>query len=292
MTMQRKPSERLALPLYCTLFVQLLCNQFLFAWSLEHSMDLFMRIVLAANLPILAIAFFVFNLSRIMSRKETEREMEEQESNLRLEQSCQLILSLESMRHDFRNHLQVIRALADLGKAGEVSRYVTECGATMGCLGKNMSRVNHPVLQALFLSYHGKMQELGVSFAVDCAADLAGLACTPGKLTRIVGNVLQNAMEAAFAEKNLEPAVSVAISAAADQVLFSIWNNGPAIQPHILPRIFEPGFSKKGEHRGYGLYIVQTLLRELGSEIAAASNEKDGTEFRFAIPHKKTSKPS
>ncbi len=281
--MPRKHSERLTLFLYCTLFVQLFCNQFIFIWGLNHDMDLLLRIVLAVNLPVLAIAFLIFNLSRVITQKETEREMEEQETGLRLEQSYQLILSLEAQRHDFRNHLQVIRTLAGVSKLGEIARYVDECGVAMNSL-VDMSRIGHTVLQALFLSFQGRMRELGIKFEVSCEADLSRLACPPGKLTRIVANILENAMEAASLQKT-DPVIAVAIRSEADLIHFVFWNNGPTIPPQELPHIFNPGFSKKdGGHRGYGLHLVQTLLGELGGRIAVHSNEVDGTEFHVLIP--------
>lgn len=281
--MPRKQSEGLILLLYCTLFTHLFCNQALFVWGLNHGTDLLMRIVLAANLPVVAIAFLIFNLSRVIAQREMEREMEEQESSLRLEQSSQMILSLEAQRHEFRNHLQVIRTLAGIGKLGKIASYVDECGVTLNSL-TDMSRIGHTVLQALLLSFHGRMRELGIKFEVSCEADLSRLACPPGKLTRIVANILENAMEAASLQKS-GPIIALAIRSEAALVHFTFWNNGPIIPPQELPRIFDPGFSKKeGEHRGHGLHLVQTILGELGGRIAVHSNEVDGTEFHVTIP--------
>ena len=282
--MPRKHSESLTLFLSCTLFIHLFCNQFLFVWGLNHDMELLMRIVLALNLPVVAISCLIFNLSRVITQREMEREMEEQETGLRLEQSYQMILSLEAQRHDFRNHLQVIRTLAGIGKLDEIARYVDECGVTLNSLA-DMSRIGHTVLQALFLSFQSRMRGLGIKFEVTCDADLTRLACPPGHLTRIVANILENALEAVSLQKT-EPIISVAIRSEADLVHFVFWNNGPAIPPQELPHIFDPGFSKKtGEHRGYGLYIVQTLLGELGGRITVHSNEVDGTEFHVLIPN-------
>lgn len=243
-----------------------------------------MRIIIAINLPIIAIGFLIFNISRINAQREMEREMEKQETALRLEQSYQMIMSLEAQRHDFRNHMQVIGVLAGIGRLDEIARYVKECGATLDCAA-DMTRIGHPVLQALFLSFHSRMREMGIRFEISCEADLAGLACPPGKLTRIVGNILENALEAAALQR-IDPIVSVAIRPDDDKrIHFAFWNNGPVIRPEELPHIFRAGFSKKkGDRRGYGLYIVQTLLDEIGGRIEAHSNETDGTEFHVLIP--------
>lgn len=285
MAMPRKISDRLTIFLHCALFIQLLCNQFLFVWGLNHDMDLLLRIVLAVHLPVIAIAYLIFTLSRTIAQKEMEREIENRETGLRLEQSYQLILSLEAQRHDFRNHLQVIRTLAGLEKLDDIARYVDECGVTLNT-SAGMSKLGHTILQALFLSYQSRMRGLDVEFELDCDADLSRLTAPPGKLARIVANILENAMEAA-SQCKVKPLVSVAIRDEADLVHFVFWNNGPAIDPEELPRIFEPGFSKKGgENRGYGLHIVRTLLDELGGRIEVFSNEADGTEFHVLIPAK------
>ncbi|MCL6614517.1 MAG: Spo0B domain-containing protein [Firmicutes bacterium] len=277
-------TESLEFALFCTLFLQLFCGILLFLRGLEHDLEVTIRIILTVQLPIVVLSFLVFGLSRIIARVEEEREKEQFETIQQLERSYQLIQSLEAQQHDFRNHLQVIRTLANMDKSEEIVQYVEECTASLDNL-VNMTRVGNVVLQALLLTFQGKLREMGIEFEVLCRADLSQARWSPVKLARIFSNILQNAAEALAQRKDDSPIISVAIWEEEEGVHFVFWNNGPAIPQGDLERIFAPGFSQKvGERRGYGLYIVKTLVNELGGSITVTSSEAEGTEFHVFLP--------
>ena len=76
----------------------------------------------------------------------------------------------------------------------------------------------------------------------------------------------------------------------------SIRNTGAGIPADEMPRIFER-FYKSDRSRsmdkngvGLGLYIVHTVVRLHGGEIAVRSVEGEYTEFCFWIPEKSENK--
>lgn len=280
--MAAKKSETLELVLFCTLFMHLFCGLLLFIWSLHHRLDLATRIILTAELPIVITSFLVYGSSRLLAKNERDKEREERETLMQLEQSLQLIASLESQRHGFRNQLQVIQTLASLNKNDEIRQYVDECSASLDDLA-GLARVEHTVLQALFLSLQGKIKEMGITFTLDCRADLSDFRCSPYRISRIFSNILQNAVESASLQRDT-PTISVAIWNDDHGYRFVFWNNGPPIPTADLDRVFAPGFTQKAGHRGYGLHIVKTLTEELGGWVTVHSNETDGTEFHVWLP--------
>ena len=156
-----------------------------------------------------------------------------------------------------------------MDKTEEIEHYIEECGTSLDNLA-GMTRVGNAVLQALLLTFQAKVREMGIKFEVDCQADLTGLKCSPVKLSRIFSNILQNAAEAVSLQKEA-PTISVAIWLDASDFHLVFWNNGPPIPPEEISTIFTPGFSKKvGEHRGYGLHIVKTLVEDLRGQIGRA----------------------
>jgi len=66
----------------------------------------------------------------------------------------------------------------------------------------------------------------------------------------------------------------------------SIRDNGPGIPPEILPRIFEPYFTTKGERKGtgLGLAIVQRLLKENRGALHLQTKVGHGTTFTVYLP--------
>jgi two-component system, OmpR family, bacitracin resistance sensor histidine kinase BceS len=69
---------------------------------------------------------------------------------------------------------------------------------------------------------------------------------------------------------------------ASGNVVLSITDNGPGIQAHDLPRIFDKGFTG-GTGRihnaatGLGLYLAQTVAEKIGITLQAQSERKQGT---------------
>lgn len=65
-----------------------------------------------------------------------------------------------------------------------------------------------------------------------------------------------------------------------------IEDDGPGIDPDILPQIFDPFFTTHEPGRGYGLglYIVQEIIQEHEGCIAVASAPGRGTRFLLRLP--------
>ena len=63
-------------------------------------------------------------------------------------------------------------------------------------------------------------------------------------------------------------------------------DDGPGIDPAILPRIFDPFFTTHEPGRGYGLglYIVQEIIQDHEGCIAVASRRGEGTRVMLRLP--------
>ena len=63
-----------------------------------------------------------------------------------------------------------------------------------------------------------------------------------------------------------------------------ISDTGAGIPPKVLANLFAPvSSSKKGENRGLGLHIVQSLVKKLNGFISCSSGES-GTKFEILLP--------
>lgn len=74
-----------------------------------------------------------------------------------------------------------------------------------------------------------------------------------------------------------------------DRLEFSVEDNGPGIDAHDLPLIFEKFFRGKmhaggGKGSGMGLAITRAILIAHGGGIEASSSPGKGTSFRFWVP--------
>ena len=66
-------------------------------------------------------------------------------------------------------------------------------------------------------------------------------------------------------------------------LLITVKDNGPGIPKNIMDKIFEKGFSTKGEGRGVGLFHTKQLIESLGGSISVESMEGMGTKFTVSV---------
>ena len=78
--------------------------------------------------------------------------------------------------------------------------------------------------------------------------------------------------------------VEVSVKRILYQVSIEIHNNGPAIPPDILEKIFVPFYSTKPEGSGIGLSLSRQIISNHGGQIAVESEEEKGTTFRVMLP--------
>ena len=100
-------------------------------------------------------------------------------------------------------------------------------------------------------------------------------------IQRIMVNMVKNALEAA--------AAGDVVTLGADETKHGavrLWVANPGMMPQeVQLRLFEKGFSTKGEGRGLGTYSMRLFARQcLGGEISFTSTPEDGTRFILELP--------
>jgi signal transduction histidine kinase/CheY-like chemotaxis protein len=116
------------------------------------------------------------------------------------------------------------------------------------------------------------------------------------RLTRILNNLLENALK--FTETGH---VSVSLVAVAKRekvvnVSIRVVDTGPGIDEAEISHIFSPFFRGKSEEvrprgQGLGLYIVRDLVAQLGGCVEVASTKGVGTTFDITLPLEEVHKP-
>ena len=102
-----------------------------------------------------------------------------------------------------------------------------------------------------------------------------------GVMVTILGNLIENATESLNHSTRKQKEIHVSILENPDGLLLCVEDTGPGILPELLPYIFEPGVSTKGE-AGHGLYHGQ---------IRVESEPKSGTSFFLSFPAHSTPSP-
>ncbi|EMR06885.1 Sensor protein CitS [Bhargavaea cecembensis DSE10] len=191
---------------------------------------------------------------------------------------------LRAQTHEYKNKLYVILGLIQLNKNEQAISFIRdETQSQENYVRLVSSSIRDEKLQAIILGKLAKASEQHVSFKIDPGSSLASLpdSIDLNGLVTILGNLIDNAVEAVRKQKNGE--VVLFVSDMGTDILFEVSDNGPGIPEKSIVRIFERGISGKGPGRGYGLANVKKEVGLLGGEIEVQSNP-EGTTFSVFLP--------
>lgn len=213
----------------------------------------------------------------MLARRQARAMMDLEQTNTQMDA---LNHTLRAQRHDFLNHLQVVYSLMEMHEYDEATDYLEKVYQEIRAVSSVM-RTQSAAVNALLQVKAAACQEAGIALELSIQSSLEELAMPRWELCRVLGNLLDNAMEACQAAQ--APLIRLEITENLRGFLMSVRNNGPAIPPEMGERIFEPGVSSKGEGRGLGLSIVRQTLEDYGGQIDFFSNEEE-TVFRVTLP--------
>ncbi|NYD79449.1 sensor histidine kinase [Arthrobacter cupressi] len=204
--------------------------------------------------------------------------------------------ALRAQTHEHANRLHMIVSLMELGRTGDALDFATkDLELSQRLTDDIVGSVDEPVLSALIMGKSAEAHERGAELTVDVSGDhgLHGLAVQD--LVTILGNLLDNALDAAAAAPPPRR-VSLAIATTPDDVTFTVADSGPGIDPAIAGDILEYGFSTKAPGpdggvpgaggRGVGLALVRQAVKRLDGTLSidAADDELSGALFRVVLP--------
>lgn len=117
----------------------------------------------------------------------------------------------------------------------------------------------------------------------DFRSDLPAIRADQGQMTRVLVNLLNNAVR----HTSEGGSVRLDVRTEGTRVVFRVTDTGSGIPPDYLPRIFErfvqvPGATRGGA--GLGLSIARSIVRAHGGEIKAESVLGKGSTFTVALP--------
>lgn len=201
------------------------------------------------------------------------------ESNSQLEE---LNITLRSQRHDFMNHLQVVHSLIEMDEYTDAKDYIEKIYHDIQRVNRVL-KTSKPAINALLQAklIHG--EGLGILCELSITTQLDQLTMPSWELCRILGNIIDNSIYA-LVENTGQKLLRIKLYEDLKNYSFTISNNGPQIPEGILQRIFEAGYTTKGERGdGMGLAISKELLEHYGGSICVLSSESQ-TEFKGTIP--------
>jgi len=146
------------------------------------------------------------------------------------------------------------------------------------------------VLDSVLMLFGQRLIGAGIRVEREERAPSASVLSTPGELRQVIANLLGNAIDAMRTGGHLR----IRISQFRDQrqntnrVRLTIADTGMGIPSDVLPTIFEPFVTTKGETgTGLGLWVTTEILKRNGWKIRVRSCSnpgRSGTTFSIEIP--------
>jgi two-component system CitB family sensor kinase len=194
-----------------------------------------------------------------------------------------LAQALRAQAHEFSNKLHVVGGLIELGRLDEAIRFVAETSLVhQELVDLVQQRIGDPALAALLLAKAALASERRVEFRLASDARLPADVADVRDLITVVGNLVDNAIDAASHGPN--GWVEVSVRAEQDGAAIRVRDSGPGIDEHRADEIFREGFTTKGggSHYGLGLALVRQVTQRRGGWVRVAN--EGGTVFTALIP--------
>jgi signal transduction histidine kinase len=147
-----------------------------------------------------------------------------------------------------------------------------------------------PVLESVLKLYRSRIAAAGVQVKREIIAEDAQVLSTPGELRQVLANLVGNAIDAMRRGGRLRIRVSEhrQRDSAHSSVRLTIADTGTGISPEVLPTIFEPFVTTKGETgTGLGLWVTAEIMKKNGWRTRVRTSRKpwrSGTVFSIVIP--------
>ncbi|MES9805926.1 sensor histidine kinase [Streptomyces cinereoruber] len=202
--------------------------------------------------------------------------------------------ALRSQAHEAANRLHTVVSLIELGRVAEAVEFATaELELAQALTDRVVDAVGEPVLAALLLGKAAQANERGVELVLteDSRIDDGRVPATLSArdLVTILGNLIDNAVEAAGGTPHARVTVTVAARAGDGELLLRVSDNGPGVRPADRDAVLGRGWSTRGPGRGLGLALVrQTVSRATGT-LTLTDGEEGGAEFTVRLPLRRES---
>lgn len=191
-----------------------------------------------------------------------------------------LVDSMRASNHDFTNKLHVILGLIQMENYDQACSYISDVTMTKQVQQSNIMRyIKEPAIAALLIGKQARAAELDITFALENGSSMEknSINFPMGDLITIIGNLIENSMDAIDTTNREVKNITVGIFGSNDSLLIKIDDSGPGIPDDLLPVLFDKGITTKGTGRGTGLYVVKKLVDKLGGSITVESETGEGT---------------
>lgn len=239
------------------------------------------RVLVVNRMPVRARDEVIGAVVTLRDRTELEELLRE------LDTVSGLADALRAQAHEFSNRLHTVVGLIELGRPDEAVRFITEASTVHQALSEALvERIGDSTLVALLIAKAAVASERGIDLRLADDAVCVGKLDQSGDLVTVVGNLIDNALDAVGTSVGERGWVEVSIKAEADKIEVRVHDSGPGVDPALRDEVFREGFTTKiagsGARRGLGLALVSQVIRRRRGRIELHND--GGAVFTVVLP--------
>ena len=196
--------------------------------------------------------------------------------------------ALRAQTHEYSNKLHTLAGLIQLGSHREALDLIgRETSGYQELLGTLAVKVPEPLLSAIILGKYNRAQEMRIKFELDPESRMIDIPqnINREKIVTILGNLLENAIEAAQENTSGLQMVKLSMTDYGNDLIFEVEDSGSGIEDESVDLSLQHGFStKSGAGRGVGLSLVHENLQFLSGHLTIGRSSIGGMRFTIYIP--------
>ncbi|WP_043454918.1 ATP-binding protein [Streptomyces fulvoviolaceus] len=198
-----------------------------------------------------------------------------------------LIDALRAQDHEHANRMHTLLGLLELEMYDDAVEFVGEVVGDHRATAEQVTeKIRDPLLAALLVGKATVAAERGVALWVSDRTRLPDRLVDPSGLVTIVGNLVDNALDAVAGTPHAR--VEVELRAKGGAVVLRVRDTGPGVPAEQRELIFTEGWSTKKppahRNRGIGLSLVRRLAERQGGSATVGEAGGGGAEFTVVLP--------
>lgn len=195
--------------------------------------------------------------------------------------------ALRAQAHEYTNRLHAVAGLLQLGHVEQAQEYLHEL--RVDPLASEDSRVRDPYLRGLLAAKCAAAAERGVRLALSEESSLALAVTRPLDVVTVLGNLLDNAVQAAATGRRRPGWVEVAVAASGATLRLAVTDSGDGLVETAAARAFDDGWTTRptdGSPHGLGLALARQTARRHGGDVRllSRSGPDHGAVFAADLP--------
>lgn len=186
--------------------------------------------------------------------------------------------TIRSQRHDFNLHLHAVSGLINSGEYEQCRQYVQKLVNDANDVNDIMP-VSDAVVGSMLYNMREEARRRGSDIRYHITYDMEDILCNGFECNKIIGNLLQNAIDALQSDEDRVYGIRLSIFKRGGNTVI-ISENRFSGDPNRIARVFEPGYSTKKGHEGIGLSMVLRTVKRYGGRVYP---EFEGEKIRFIV---------